>query len=429
VQSVETKYAWLGRDRIACQTLGQGPPDLVFTFGTYSHVDIALEDPGVALFLRRLATFSRLILFDRRGTGASDPGLVDAVPPWEGYAEELDAVLNKVGSERTAIMAQTDAGPLALYFAGTRPERTSALILIHTSAKFVAADDYPIGVPAEAAEALLVQLDKLWGSEALAEMLMPSRAGDERFRRWYAKTLRTGASPRASQALLRASMEVDARPILPLIQAPTLILHRRDVHIIPIQHARFLAQHIPHAKLVELPGADLSLIWETPELALDLIEEFLTGIRRRPPPRRVLATVLFTDIVDSTQRAGQLGDQRWRELLDMHDELTSRVIQEFQGQLVKTTGDGILATFDGPRRAIRCAAALRDELQGIGLQIRAGLHTGEVELRDGDVGGIGVHIAARIVAAAGPGEISPRGRYAISSWAPTLPRRIREHMF
>jgi class 3 adenylate cyclase len=156
---------------------------------------------------------------------------------------------------------------------------------------------------------------------------------------------------------------------------------------------------------VELPGADLSLIWETPELALDLIEEFLTGIRRRPPPRRVLATVLFTDIVDSTQRAGQLGDQRWRELLDMHDELTSRVIQEFQGQLVKTTGDGILATFDGPRRAIRCAAALRDELQGIGLQIRAGLHTGEVELRDGDVGGIGVHIAARIVAAAGPGEI------------------------
>ena len=195
-------------------------------------------------------------------------GLADAVPPWEGYAEELDAVLDKVGSERTAIMAQTDAGPLALYFAGTRPERTSALILIHTSAKFVAADDYPIGVPAEAAEALLVQLDQLWDSEALAEILMPSRAGDERFRRWYAKTLRTGASPRASQALLRASMEVDARPILPLIQAPTLILHRRDVHIIPIQHARFLAQHIPHAKLVELPGADLSLIWETRSLPL-----------------------------------------------------------------------------------------------------------------------------------------------------------------
>jgi pimeloyl-ACP methyl ester carboxylesterase len=327
VQSVETRYARIGRDRIAYQTLGHGPPDLVFTFGSYSHVDIAWEDPGIALFLRALASFSRLILFDRRGTGASDPVLPDAVPPWEGYAEELNAVLDEVGSEQTAIMAQLDAGPLALYFAAARPERTSALILAHTTAKFVAADDYPVGVSAEAAEALLAQFDQLWGSGALAGILMPSRAGDARFRRWFAKVQRTGASPRVVQALLRASMEVDARPILRLIHAPTLILHRRDVRLIPVQQARFLAEHIPHARLVELPGADLSLIWETRELALDLIEEFLTGIRRVPLPRRVLATVLFTDIVDSTRRAGRLGDRRWRKLLDVHDELTRRVVR------------------------------------------------------------------------------------------------------
>jgi class 3 adenylate cyclase len=236
-------------------------------------------------------------------------------------------------------------------------------------------------------------------------MFVPSRAGDERFRRWWAKLLRTGASPRAARALLRAATEGDVRPLLPLIQAPTLLLHRRDFQLLPIEHARYLAEHIPGARLVELSGADGSVIWDTPELVLDLIEELLTGVRRSPEPKRVLATVLFTDIVGSTERASRLGDRRWRELLEVHDELARRVVEEFGGQLVKTTGDGILATFDGPGRGIRCAAALRDELRGIGLQIRAGLHTGEVELRDGDVGGIAVHLAARVMATAGSGEI------------------------
>jgi class 3 adenylate cyclase len=400
----ETKYARLGGDRIAYQVLGHGP-DLVMTTGGFSQIDVVWEDPGIALFLRTLASFSRLILFDRRGTGASDPLPPDPLPPWEFYAEELAVVLDEVDAERATLLAQIDAGPLALFFAASRPERTSALILAHTTARFVATDDYPIGVPGEVAEVLLNQVDQLWGSEALAGMLMPSRAGDERFLRWFAKVQRTGASPRAARALLRASMEVDARPILPVIQAPTLILHRRDAHLIPVQHARFLAEHISDAKLVELPGSDLSLMWETRELALDLVEEFLTGVRRVPPPRRVLATVLFTDIVGSTKLASRLRDRRWRELLDTHDDVSRQTVEEFNGRLVETTGDGILATFDGPGRGIGCAAALRDQVRGIGLQLREGLHTGEVELRNDDVGGVAVHIAARVMDAARPGEI------------------------
>jgi class 3 adenylate cyclase len=399
----ETTFAWLGRDRIAYQVLGQGPPDLVMTGASLGHLDIAWEDPGLALFLRSLASFSRVILFNRRGTGASDPLPPDPLPPWESYGEELAAVLDAVGSQRTAILAELDAA--AIFFAGTRPQRTSALILVHTSAKGLASQDYPIGVPAEVAEALLAQFDQLWGTEAMAARLVPSRAEDARFRRWFAKAQRTSLSPRAAQPYVRAMLEVDVRPILPLVQAPTLILHRRDVQSLSVEQGRYLAEHIPEARLVLLPGADATLVWEAPELALDLIQQFLTGVHRPVEPNRVLATVLFSDIVASTKQASQLGDRRWRELLNVHDELARRLVEEFGGRLVKMTGDGLLATFDGPGRGIRCAAALRDELGGISVQLRVGLHTGEVELRDGDVGGIAVHIAARVMAAAGPGEI------------------------
>jgi class 3 adenylate cyclase len=399
----ETKYARLGHDRIAYQVLGQGPPDLVLTLNSFGHVDVGWEEPGYALFLRTLASFSRVILFDRRGTGASDPLPLGSLPPWESYGEDLVAVLDEVGSEQAAIMAQLDASPMAIFFAGTRPERTSALILANASAKYTAADDYPIGVPGEVAEALVAQLDQLWGTEAMV-LQVPSRADDQRFRRWIAKAQRTVGSPRVVQAYMRAMFEVDARPILPLIHAPTLVLHRSNVQFIPVEHGRYLAEHIPGAKLIELPGVEGPLVWEMPELALDRVQEFLTGVGRVPEPTRVLSTVLFTDIVGSTERAAALGDRRWREVLNVHDELARRLVEEFGGRLVKTTGDGILATFDGPGRAIRCAAALRDELAGVGVRIRAGLHTGEVELRDEDVGGIAVHIAARVMAAAAPGE-------------------------
>jgi class 3 adenylate cyclase len=401
----ETRYARLDGDRIAYQVLGEGPPDLVLARRSYSHIDIAWEDPGTTLFLRRLASFCRLILFDRRGTGPSDPLPPDPLPPWESYAEELAAVLDEVGCERPAIMAQLDAGPTALLFATTRPERTSALVLVHTSARFAADSDYPIGGTPEEIEAALATFDRLWGTDAMAARLVPSRAGDPRFLRWFAKWQRASVSPKGAQAFLQAMAEVDVRPILPLVQVPTLILHRRGFDLVPIAQGRYLAEHITGARLIELPGSDVDLTWETPELALDAIQEFLTGVRRTAEPNRVLATVLFTDIAGSTQRAAHLGDRRWRELLEVHDELARRLVEQFGGQLVKTTGDGILATFDGPGRAIRCAAALRDELAGIDLQIRAGLHTGEIELRDGDVGGIAVHITARVMAAAAPGEI------------------------
>jgi class 3 adenylate cyclase len=401
----ETTYARLGEDRIAYQVLGEGP-DLVLTMGAFGHVDLQWEDPATAVFLRRLASFSRLILFDRRGTGASDPLPEPTPPPWEGYAEEVTAVMDAVGSRRAALMATTaEAGPMALFFAATRPERTSALVLGNATAKYVAADDYPIGIPPERADAIISRVEDTWGTAEPVATAIPSRAGDERFRRWVARMQRSMASPRTVHVFLRALFQVDVRPLLPLVQAPVLVLHRRDFPLLPIEHGRYLAEHLPNARLVELPGADGPLTWEHPELTLGHIEEFLTGVRQHVPTTRVLATVLFTDIVGSTERAATLGDRRWRELLQVHDDLSRRLVEQWDGRVVKTTGDGLLATFDGPGRAIACAVTLREQLGDIDLRLRAGLHAGEVELRGDDVGGIAVHIAARIMAEADPGEI------------------------
>jgi class 3 adenylate cyclase len=402
---LETRYARLGRDRIAYQTLGEGPLVLVNAPGSFSHADVVFEDPAAVLYYRRLASFARVIHFDRRGTGGSDPAPPDARPPEELYIEELTAVLDAAGVERAAILAMLDVGPMAISFAASNPERAAALILANTSARHLAADDYPIGIPPEVAETLRAAMEESWGTEELVRWLVPSRADDQRFRRWHAKLQRAITSPQTVQAFIRTSYTVDARPLLTKVRAPTLVLHRRRFQLVPIEHGRYLAAHIPGAKLVELPGADGPLVWETAELALDAIEEFLTGVRRAVGPERLLATVLFTDIVASTHQATRVGDRRWRELLDLHDQAARRWVEAFGGRLVKTTGDGILATFDSPLRAIRCSVALAEDLRELDIQIRAGLHTGEIELRDGDVGGIGVHIAARVMAQAEPGEV------------------------
>jgi class 3 adenylate cyclase len=401
----ETRYARLGDARIAYQVMGEGPPDLVVSAGTYGNIDLDWEDPLAARMYRRIAAFSRLIRFDRRGSGSSDPLPLDALPPWEAYMEEVEAVMDAVGSERAAIMGVFDAGPMAALFAATKPERTVALILANTAARLLASEDYPIGAPTEVVEEVIDRVEETWGTEAQAWMQAPSRAGDEHFRRWFAKYTRGIASPTAVKAYLHAMLEADARPILSSIHLPTLVVHRTNYPLFRIEHGRYLAEHIEGARLVELPGADGALAWENADLLIDEIEEFLTGIRRRAVPDRALATVLFTDIVGSTERAGELRDERWLRLLDVHDETARRVVGGFDGRLIKTTGDGILAIFDGPGRGIRAAALLREELRRAGLDIRAGVHTGEVELRDGDVGGIAVHIGARVMAAAAPGEI------------------------
>ncbi len=401
----ETLYAKLGGERIAYQVLGEGPPDLVLTTGSFGNCDIEWEDPTFTRLLMRVASFCRVIRFDRRGTGASDPVPIHALPPWESYVEELVAVMDAVASERVTLMAVYDAGPMGMLFAATKPERTAGLILANTSARALFADDYVFGTPRDVADQLIDRMTEMWGTEALVWMAVPSRAGDERYRRWHARLQRAMASPGAFQAYFRALCDVDTRAILPSISVPTLVLHRKDLALVPIEHGRYLAEHIPAATLVELDGADVSLVHEGGDLVIDLIEEFITGERRGGRADRVLATVLFTDIVGSTMLAGKLGDGKWREMLDAHDKLARDCVERSEGWLVKLTGDGIMATFEGPGRAIQCAVALRDGLRAIGTEARIGLHTGEIELRQDDIGGLTVHVAARVMAEAEPGEV------------------------
>lgn len=401
----DTWYARVDAEQVAYQIVGDGPPDLVISAGTYGSIDLDWDDPMVASMYRRMAAFSRVIRFDRRGSGASDPLPLDALPSWESYIDEVVAVMDAAGSEQAAIMGIFDAGPMAMLFAATRPDRSVALILANTSARILASDDYPLGAPSSVAEAAIDRVARTWGTEEQARMQVPSRASDERFRRWFARYTRSVAGPTAVRAYLRAMLDVDARSILSSVRVPTLILHRKHYPLFRIEHGRYLADHIKGARFFEIPGADGPLPWENADMVVDLIEEFLTGVRRGAEPGRAVATVLFTDIVSSTERARELGDQRWLELLNLHNEAAHRLVEAFRGRVIKKTGDGVLATFDGPRRGIRAAVALRDELLRIGLEVRSGIHTGEVELRDQDVGGMAVHIAARVMAAAGAGEI------------------------
>jgi class 3 adenylate cyclase len=402
-----TKFARLGSDRVGYQVLGDGPIDLVFLTGMSSHIDLRWEEPLNEYFLHRLASFSRLILFDRRGTGVSDPVPFDHLPTWEEWADDMRIVFDAVGCERAAIMAWLDGGPMAMLFAATYPERTAALVLAHTAARYVRADDYPHGFAPEVAEQLLNMVEELWGTEGFVSIAAPSRSQDEGFRQRYARYLRAAARPREAAAQLRNLLSADVRHVLPLIHCPTLVLNRRGYRLVTTNHARYLAEHIPDATLVELPGTDGVLVTEHASEILDSIEEFLSRVPGGSVADRVLATVLFTDIVHSTDLAVSMGDRRWKALLETHDEIARDQVARFQGRFIESTGDGVLATFDRPGRAIRAVGSIRESIRALGIDIRAGLHAGEIELREGGhrVGGIAVHIAARVTAIAAPGEI------------------------
>ena len=411
----ETRYARSGDVHIAYQVVGERPLDLVFAPGWVTHVELSWDDPLEAAWRRRLASFARLIVFDKRGTGLSDRVPVDEVPILEERMDDVRAVMDAVGSERAALLGVSEGGPLAALFAATYPERTTGLVLYGT---FARAGSYLL--TEDELEARLAAIERDWPAAIDPSLPAPSAAADEDFRRRWQTFVRHAASPGAAIALLRMNSQIDVREVLPTIHVPTLVMYRRDARfghgaaawrdaaedvITPAREAHAIAELIPDARLVELPGADhLPWVGEVEPFVGEL-EEFLTGTRREPESDRVLATILFTDIVGSTALAAELGDRAWRDVVVRHNELVRRQLERFRGRELDTAGDGFVASFDGPARGIRCARAIAESVTALGLSVRAGLHTGECEVVDGKLAGIAVNIAARISGLAGPNEV------------------------
>ncbi len=401
----QTKYAKSGDVHIAYQVVGEGPLDLVYIPGFVSHVELAWEEPTWARAFRRLASFSRLIKFDKRGTGLSDPVPLNQLPTLEQRMDDVRAVMDAAGSQRAAFFGISEGGPMALLFAATYPDRAAALVLYGAFARQAWAPDYPGGIPPENFEKLIARVEEQWGAGLIAKYWAPSHPGDEPLRQALARFERMAASPGATVALLRMAFETDCRPILPAVRVPTLVLHRTGDRLIPADLGRYLARHIPGAKYVELPGLDHLFFVGNTDALLDEIQEFLTGVRPGAEPDRVLATVLFTDIVGSSERAAALGDRGWRDLLESYYAMVRRQLERFRGREIDTAGDGMFAAFDGPARAIRCGAAIESGARQLGLEVRAGVHTGECEVIGEKIGGIAVHTGARVAALAKPGEV------------------------
>ncbi len=398
----QTHYARSGEVNIAFQVVGDGPFDLVFVPGFISHLDLQWADPRIARFLEKLASFSRLIMFDKRGTGLSDP--VAAPAPLEDRMDDVRAVMDAAGSERAALLGLSEGGPMSVLFAATYPERTSALILCGTfPTGTLDPDENPAGQRfVDAFQSALAAAEN-WGEGQTLAYMAPS-ADSERDRIGRGLFERSAASPHMAQTLLAMVADTDVRDLLPSIRVPTLVLHRAE-EFIPVESARYMAERIPGARLIVLPGMDHIPFYGDADGYAEEIEEFLTGARQAPASDRVLTTVMFTDIVGSTERAAALGDARWRELAGRHDELMRAELERHRGREVKTMGDGFLATFDGPARGIRCARAIADRVRSLDIELRAGLHTGECELIGDDIGGLAVNIGARIGALAGADEV------------------------
>jgi pimeloyl-ACP methyl ester carboxylesterase len=401
----ETKFTQSGEVSIAYQVVGDGPLDLVMVPGFVSHLEQTWEDPSFSRFLMQLASFSRLILFDKRGTGLSDR--ISGQPTLEERMDDVRAVMDAVDSRQAALCGVSAGGPMSVLFAATYPDRASALVLYGSLVRGAWAPDFPWGPKPESAEfkEWLEGWRKEWGGPYGIEIRAPSMAEDETFRQWWAKYLRLSASPSAVIKIMEMNTAIDVRDILPTIRVPTLVLHRVGDRVVDIEQGRYLAKHIPGAKFAQLNGDDHSWWVGDSEAIVNEIQAFLTG--EQPPVEidRVLATVLFTDIVDSTKRAAEMGDSRWRDVLDSHNAVMLREIDRFRGRAIRSTGDGYLAVFDGPGRAIRCGFAVGRELSQLGIEIRTGVHTGEIDLMGEDVGGIAVNIAARVLAESAANEL------------------------
>lgn len=405
----ETRYARNGDVHIAYQVLGDGPIDLVL-FGTFvSHVELIWEDPDAASLLRRLASFSRLLIFDKRGVGMSDPLPPDSSPTLEERLEDVRAVMDAAGSDAAVLFGNSEGAQLAVLFATTYPGRTRALVTMGGFAKIRRAPDYPIGIPDAVVERTMAYLSDHWGEPETLALVLPSVLRDEAKVRWWTQFARRSTSPGGAVARFRMNWATDVRHLLPLVQAPSLILHAEEEQWIRHDMARYLAEHIPGARFVALPGGDHLPYAELGPRVAEEVQEFVTGSRVPVETDRVLATVLFTDIVGSTERAAVEGDERWARLIDGHDRDVRQQIERFGGHHIRSTGDGFLALFDGPARAIRCGQAIHGIVGRQGLSVRMGVHTGEVELRDDGVAGIAVHICSRVTDRAGPGELFVSG--------------------
>jgi class 3 adenylate cyclase/alpha-beta hydrolase superfamily lysophospholipase len=399
----ETRYAKSGDLSIAYQVVGRGP-DVVLVPGSLSHVELGWEIPPWAEIFPRLSGFGRMITFDKRGTGLSDR--TAELPTLEERMDDVRAVMDAAHSEKAAVVGASEGGTMALLFAATYPERVTSLVIWGGFARFAWAPDYPDGIDAQVGEQFCDQIEESWGHGRVWPLISTQDApDDEPTRQKLARMERNSATPSMAAAANRFGLHIDARHALPAISAPTLVVHRSGDPLVSVEHARYIAEHIRGARMSEFPG-DAHYSWTGGEEdILDEIEEFLTGTRREPLSERALATVMFTDIVDSTAHAARLGDRRWRQLLDRHDALARGEVERQRGRVVKMTGDGLLATFDGPGRAIECASRLVDGAPSLGLQLRAGLHTGECELRGEDVGGMAVHIGARVAGRAAADEV------------------------
>lgn len=409
---VDVRYATAGDVHIAHRVIGDvglGGDLLWYPGAPMLPMESIDDEPSLARWQARLSSFCRVIEFDARGIGLSDPTSPSNPPTLEQWVEDAIAVLDAVGCSSVAVIAPRDSTLEAVMLAASHPERVSKLVIINGSARMRRADDYPAGMPDRLVDRFLAtNTDPALDAEARPDFLSfaaPTVADDPAFRSWWDGAGRRGGSPATARAVLDIGYRADVRPLLPLVRAPVLVLHRRDSRNIRVGHGRYLAEHLPNARLVELPGADCLYWVGDAEPMIDEIEEFLTGQRLGTDPERVLAAVLFTDIVGSTETLARIGDRRGRDRLDRHDDIVRRQLERFHGRLIKTTGDGVLATFDGPTRAVRCAIALRDELAALGIDIRVGIHIGEVEVRGDDIAGMTVHIAARVESLAGAHEI------------------------